>query len=89
MPRWKCNACGGSYNDTTTAGGVYHHNCGPLPPDANGVEAERPNARRENLKTQGRIPLPEIISDGAGVTPLDGQADTQPAWITALKLLAQ
>lgn len=85
MPRWKCNACGGVYNDTTSTGGIYHHNCGPLPPDENGVEKERPNRRQENMKRKGREPTGEIHAEGAGVTPMDGQAHTEPEWITVLK----
>lgn len=85
MPRWKCNACGGVYNDTTDTGALYHHNCGPLPPDAHGVERERPNRRQENIKLQGREPTGDIVAEGAGVTPMDGQAEVEPAWITRMK----
>lgn len=85
MARWKCNACGGVYSDTHTNGNVYHHNCGPLPPDEHGVEKERPNRRQENFKrARGEAPT-DIVAEGAGVTPMDGQAEVEPQWITRMK----
>lgn len=89
MARWKCNACGGTYNDLNADGSAYHHSCGPLPPDAQLREAERPNKRDERVVMRGRRPTGEIVSEGAGVTALDGQADPEPKWITALKATAE
>lgn len=85
MARWKCNACGGTYNDHNTDGTAYHHSCGPLPPDAQLREAERPNKRDERVVLEGRRPTGEIVAEGAGVTAVDGQAEKEPKWITALK----
>jgi hypothetical protein len=46
---FQCNACKGTYQDQQRDGSTYHHACPPLPPDDNGVEAERPDKRDESI----------------------------------------
>ena len=85
MPKYRCNACQGTYNDTLRDGTVYTHTCPPLPPDKKGVQSEREDKRDENIVTLASGRVIGIRSEGAGVTPLDAVRLPEPAWITAMK----
>lgn len=85
MSLWKCNACSGTYNDTQRDGIVYFHACPPSPPDAQGVQTELPNKRNENVVLDQRGHARDIIATGAGVTPMQGQTDTDPGWILKMR----
>ena len=64
---FQCLACKGTYSDTQRDGSLYMHACPPLPPDKNGVEAERPNKRDENVVTGRNDRTMGIRLEGAGV----------------------
>lgn len=82
--QFQCRACDGTYFEMLQDGGPYAHVCGPLPPDKNGVQAERPDKRDENMVVNGAGKLSGIRSEGAGVTCLtDGRLE-EPRWISTL-----
>jgi hypothetical protein len=85
MAVFRCNACKGTYSDTMRDGTVYMHVCGPLPPDDDGVERERPDKRDENPRTPRTERTTEIRSEGAGVTCISDPKLSEPAWLTRLK----
>lgn len=85
MATFRCNACKGTYSDTTRDGTAYMHVCGPLPPDKDGRELERPDRRDERPARQRNLETPGILSEGAGVTAVSHPQLTEPAWITRLK----
>lgn len=82
---FQCNACGAQYDDIMRDGSLYFHACAPLKVDKNGVEAERPNKRDENLFARKRGVPPSITSEGDGVTSLKNSQLSEPAWITVHK----
>lgn len=85
MSIWKCNACAGTYNDTEPDGIIYMHSCSPTPPNAQGVQTELVNRRDENIALDARGRARDIISTGAGVTRMEGQATGEPAWIVRMR----
>lgn len=85
MSQWKCNSCGGTYNDLGRDGGVYMHACAPSPPDENGVQKEHPNKRDETIVLGARDMPRDIRAPGAGVTALDGQATSEPEWVLTIR----
>lgn len=88
MSLWKCNACAGSYNDTQRDGSVYQHSCPPSPPNPQGVQVELANKRDENVALDARGRAHDIVSPGAGVTPMQGQPTADPLWIVAMRAQA-
>lgn len=85
MSLWKCNSCGGQYNDRLADGGVYMHACSPGPADKNGVQAELPNKRDESIAFDRQRRARDIVAAGAGVTAMQGQAPLEPPWILAMR----
>lgn len=85
---FRCNACRGTYEDQQPDGAIYFHACPPLPPDKNGVTAERPDKRDENLSSVARQGAGTIRSEGSGVTCLSDEHIAEPAWITRMKARA-
>lgn len=88
MSIWKCNACGGTYNDLNRDGSIYMHACSPTPANAQGVQTELPNKRDENIALDAEKRPHGIISVGAGVTPMQGQTTSDPPWIVQLRTQA-
>jgi hypothetical protein len=84
IPRFHCLCCGGIYACQQPDSTIYHHACPPLPPDENGVVAERPDKRDENFRTVRGERLAGIKSEGMGVKCLTSDSLTEPPWITAL-----
>jgi hypothetical protein len=82
---FQCHGCRGVYADTQRDGSLYFHACPPLPPDDNGIEAERPNKRDENIATHRTGRLLGIRLEGAGVKCISDAAIVEPAWITTMK----
>lgn len=66
-------------------GTIYFHACPPLPADENGVVAERPDKRDENIQTFRGDRVTGITSEGMGVKCLTSDKLQEPAWITTLK----
>lgn len=85
MSAWKCKTCGGTYNDRGRDGSTYMHACSPSPPDEHGSQKELPNKRDETIAFDSRGIAKGIVSAGAGVSPVGGQASLEPEWITALR----
>lgn len=81
MSQWKCNSCGAGYSDTQADGTVYFHSCSPLPPNAQGVQAEHANKRDENITLDSRGRAAGIKAAGLGVTQTGGTPVPQPASI--------
>lgn len=88
MSTWKCNACQGTYSDTEPDGMVYQHVCSPTPPNAQFVQTELVNKRDERVKVDSLGRGVDIISHGAGVTPMAGQTTTDPQWIVTMRAQA-
>lgn len=82
---WKCNSCGGTYVDVQRDGTIYQHVCGDEIRDATGAKIPVANKRDENLKLDLRGRASDIISAGTGVTPLSGQMQVEPQWLTAMR----
>lgn len=78
-----CNTCKGTYPDVQSDGTLYYHVCGPLPPDKNGVQLERPDKRDETPFVNRRGRIEGIQAEGKGVTCLTDAKVLEPAWITA------
>jgi hypothetical protein len=89
MARWRCNACRGTYTDTQADGSTYFHSCPPYHADQAGTLIPIVNPRNENLALAPNGEPLGIISAGAGVTPLDGQPEPEPAWIAIIKPLVR
>jgi hypothetical protein len=88
MSLWKCQSCGGVYNDANSDGMTYTHVCGPLPPDSTGSQAERPHKRDETIKVDSRGDAEDIVSVGLGVLPMQGQLTHEPEWIERMRAAA-
>lgn len=86
--RFKCLACGAAYFDLQADGSAYHHACGPLPRDKNGVEPERKNKRDERIVQDRYGEFAGIVSEGAGVECLNNPRISEPVWLTQRKLQA-
>lgn len=81
---FRCESCKATYQDVQRDGVLYFHACGPLPPDKDGVQAERPDKRDENVVTDRQRTVTGIKSEGAGVVCLTDARLEEPIWISTL-----
>jgi len=88
MRQWKCKSCNATYPDTQPDGTLYFHACAPMPPDAQGNQAEHPNKRDENITVDGKGRATGIKAAGAGVVPVGPTLLTQPAWLSQVQAAA-
>ena len=49
MARYRCNTCGGEYDDLLPDGYLYFHACPPVTDPVTGQVIERPEKRDENI----------------------------------------
>lgn len=55
MSRWRCNCCGGTYDDVLPNGMLYFHACPPVWDKAAGAWVLPPGGRDENILPGVRI----------------------------------
>ena len=87
MNTFRCNNCGGSYRGRLTDGFVYFHRCPDLPNGATEKQRQAYVIRDENLVVRSLGAVPQIRSEGLGVTCIETPDMTQPIWITELDAL--
>jgi hypothetical protein len=82
---WVCRSCGGTYTDTTPAGGVYAHACPAEIRDKAGNFVPTPNPRNENLAVNRHRIETGIKAEGEGTRCTTDPTLTEPMWITSFK----
>lgn len=86
--QFKCLSCGARYLDQQQDGTLYFHACGPMPPNKDGVQIERPDKRDENIAVNQLGRVMGIKTEGQGVECLTDAKLEQPIWLTQLQAKA-
>jgi len=72
MARYRCNSCGGEYNDILEDGSLYFHACPPVTDPITGETKEHPNKRDENISQDPETGEVKIRSVGKGRRKIQG-----------------